>query len=160
MPKGGFMKKFIFILVFYFMNLPIIHAKEQVAIVVDDTQKVKQLAEKYKKECSEQAYPSDYDNQIYALMDDSLKFANQKYHQCLKKIITDKISDFSSTEDKKAMLQSLDEFQKGVLNFYWTLHNMEDNGFIGRQQNDAILGRYYEQILEDIIQYEQNLQYY
>lgn len=154
------MKKFIFVLVFYFMSLTSVHAKEQVPEVIDDVQKVKQTTEKYKKECSELAYPSDYNNQIYALMDDSLKQANQKYHQCLNKIIIDKISGFASAEDKKTMLQSLDKIQSGVLDFYWTLHNMEDNGFIGRQQNDAILGRYYEQILEDIIQYEQNLQYY
>ena len=32
-------------------------------------------------------------------------------------------------------------------------------GYIGREQNDAVLGRFYEQILEDIILYEQNLQY-
>lgn len=58
------------------------------------------------------------------------------------------------------MIQFLNEFEKGILGFYWILYNTEDNGYIGRQQNDAAMGRYYEQILEDIILYEQNLQYY
>ena len=137
-----------------------VRAEEPLSAEIDTSQKIKQEVEKYKKECSKKAYPDDYTDHVYAFTDDSLKYANQKYHQCIKNIIIEKNKIIFPKKENEKMLQFLNELEKGVLGFYWILHNTEDNGYIGRQQNDAVLGRYYEQILEDIILYEQNLQYY
>ena len=137
-----------------------VRAEENVSAEIDVSQKIKQEVEKYKKECSKKAYPDDYMDHVYAFADDSLKYANQKYHQCIKSIIIEKNKNIFPKKENEKMIQFLNELEKSVLGFYWILHNTEDNGYIGRQQNDAVLGRYYEQILEDIILYEQNLQYY
>lgn len=151
--------------IFLFLSLVVIiaanvRAEENVSAEIDASQKIKQEVEKYKKECSQKAYPDDYMDHVYAFTDDSLKYANQKYYQCIKSIIIEKNEIIFPKKESEKMIQFLNELEKGVLGFYWILHNTEDNGYIGRQQNDAAMGRYYEQILEDIILYEQNLQYY
>ncbi len=154
------MKKIFLLLSLIVIIAANVQAEENVSAETDTSQKIKQEVEKYKKECSEKAYPNDYTDHVYALIDDSLKYANQKYHQCIKSIIIEKSKIIFPKKESEQMIQFLNEFEKGILGFYWILYNTEDNGYIGRQQNDAAMGRYYEQILEDIILYEQNLQYY
>ncbi len=154
------MKKIFLLLSLVVIIAANVRAEEPLSAEIDTSQKIKQEVEKYKKECSKKAYPDDYTDHVYAFTDDSLKYANQKYHQCIKNIIIEKNKIIFPKKENEKMLQFLNELEKGVLGFYWILHNTEDNGYIGRQQNDAVLGRYYEQILEDIILYEQNLQYY
>ncbi len=154
------MKIIFLFLSFWVLNVENIQAEEPVNAEKGIPTKIEQDVERYQKECSQQAYPGDYRDHIYALADDSLKHANQKYHQCIKKIIIDKISSFASNEESVKMIQSLNELQTGILNFYGILYNMRNDGIVGRQKNDAALGYYYDIILEDIIQYEQNLQYY
>ena len=154
------MKKIFLLLSLVVIIAANVRAEEPLSAEIDTSQKIKQEVEKYKKECSKKAYPDDYTDHVYAFTDDSLKYANQKYHQCIKNIIIEKNKIIFPKKENEKMLQFLNELEKGVLGFYCILHNTEDNGYIGRQQNDAVLGRYYEQILEDIILYEQNLQYY
>ncbi len=150
------MKKLFLFLGLFIFNVENVWAETATSVEVDAEQKVQQETEKYKQQCSRQAYPSNYTDSVYAMMDDSLKSAHQKYNQCIKNVIINKISAFASKENSEKMLASLNMLQKGVLDFYWTLYNMEDNGVIGRQQNDAAMGYYYNHILEDVILYEQN----
>ncbi len=154
------MKKIFLLLSLVVIIVANVRAEENVSAEIDASQKIKQEVEKYKKECSKKAYPDDYMDHVYAFTDDSLKYANQKYYQCIKSIIIEKNKIIFPKKESEKMIQFLNELEKGVLGFYWILHNTEDNGYIGRQQNDAVMGRYYEKILEDIILYEQNLQYY
>ena len=153
------MKKLFLFLACFIINIENVRADESLSAEVDTSQKIRQEVEKYKTECSKKAYPDDYMDHVYAFTDDSLKYANQKYHQCIKSIIIKKNKIIFPKKESEKMIQFLNELEKGILGFYWILHNTEDNGYIGRQQNDAVLGRFYEQILEDIILYEQNLQY-
>ena len=154
------MKKIFLLLSLVVIIAANVRADENVSAEIDASQKIKQEVEKYKKECSKKAYPDDHMDHVYAFTDDSLKYANQKYYQCIKSIIIEKNKIIFPKKESEKMIQFLNELEKGVLGFYWILHNTEDNGYIGRQQNDAVMGRYYEKILEDIILYEQNLQYY
>ena len=84
---------------------------------------------------------------------DDLKQRDKIYHQCLKDIIITQINEIMTKEDAQKATQNIDEIQNGINNFYWSLYNREDNGSIGRGVNDAALGRYYEQILNDIIHF-------
>ena len=63
-------------------------------------------------------------------------------------------ADVLDGKDYSKYYNYIDKIQEGVSNFYWDLYNREDNGAIGRGVNDASLGRYYEQILKDIIHYQ------
>lgn len=115
--------------------------------------KVRQETENYKKECYEkEAFPKGIDN--YNMYNDDIKEGNFRYHQCLKKIIIKKIQRISSPEDAEKMVADLDKIQEGISDYYWILYNRQDNGVIGRMQNDVILGRRFEDILEDILYYE------
>ncbi|MBQ8464638.1 MAG: hypothetical protein IJ545_01355 [Alphaproteobacteria bacterium] len=114
--------------------------------------RIEQETETYKKECFVKAFPKKLDN--YSMYNDDIKEGDYRYHQCLKKIIIEKINQLANKSDADKMIQSLDKIQEGVSNFYWDLYNREDNGAIGRGVNDASLGRYYEQILKDIIHYQ------
>jgi len=113
---------------------------------------IEQETEIYKKECFAKAFPKGLDN--YNMYNDDIKKGDYRYHQCLKRIIIEKINQLANKSDAEKMIQSLDKIQEGVSNFYWDLYNREDNGTIGRGVNDASLGRYYEQILKDIIHYQ------
>ena len=77
------MKKIFLLLSLIVIIAANVQAEENVSAETDTSQKIKQEVEKYKKECSEKAYPNDYTDHVYALIDDSLKYANQKYHQCI-----------------------------------------------------------------------------
>lgn len=113
---------------------------------------IEQETENYKKECFTKAFPERLDN--YNMYNDDIKEGEYRYHQCLKKVIIEKINQLANKSDADKMIQSLDKIQEGVSNLYWDLYNREDNGAIGRGVNDASLGRYYEQILKDIIHYQ------
>lgn len=113
---------------------------------------IEQETENYKKECFAKAFPKELDN--YSMYNDDIKEGDYRYHQCLKKIIIKKVNQLANKSDADKMIQSLDKIQEGVSNLYWDLYNREDNGTIGRGVNDASLGRYYEQILKDIIHYQ------
>lgn len=119
---------------------------------------IQREVEKYVQDCSKKVYPKNLDE--INMYNDDFKKLDAEYHQCLKSVIISKINELATKEDADKMIQSLNKIQDGILDFYWTLYNREDNGVIGRGINDAAMGRYYEQILEDIILYEQNLQYY
>lgn len=115
--------------------------------------KIQQETEKYKKECFEnEAFPKGLNN--YSMYNDDIKEGNYRYHQCLKKVIIKKINEIVAPEYAKEMISDLDKIQDGILDFYWILYTREDNGTIGRDVNDATLGRRFEDILEDIIYYQ------
>ena len=114
--------------------------------------RIEQETESYKKECFTKAFPKELDN--YSMYNDDIKKGDYRYHQCLKGIIIKKINQLANKSDAEKMVQSLDKIQEGIRDLYWDLYNREDNGTIGRGVNDASLGRYYEQILKDIIHYQ------
>lgn len=115
--------------------------------------KIQQKTENYKKECyNKEAFPKGIDN--YSMYNNDIKEGHFRYHQCLKKIIIKKIQEISSPEDAEKMVKALDKIQEGISDYYWILYNRQDNGVIGRMQNDVILGRRFEDILEDILYYE------
>ena len=115
--------------------------------------KIQQETEKYKKKCFEkEAFPKGLNN--YSMYNDDIKEGNYRYHQCLKKVIIKKINEIATPQYAKEMISDLDKIQDGVLDFYWILYTRKDNGTIGRDVNDATLGRHFEDILEDIIYYQ------
>lgn len=147
------MKKYIIVfstiavlIVISFLVLPKQEKKDSISVQIE------QETESYKKECFTKAFPERLDN--YSMYNDDIKEGEYRYHQCLKKIIIEKINQLANKSYADKMIQSLDKIQEGVSNFYWDLYNREDNGAIGRGVNDASLGRYYEQILKDIIHYQ------
>ena len=87
---------------------------------------VERETEKYKQDCFKQAYPEDLSS--INMYNDEMK--------CLDKI------------------DELNQFEESVLSLYWDLYNREDYGVMGRGVNDATLGRYYEHLLSDIINFE------
>ena len=145
------MKKIVYILGLFLAINTQVCAKE---IQKDDIfAKIQQETKNYQKKCfDKEAFPKGIDN--YSMYNDDIKNGESRYHQCLKKIIIKKIHEISSPEDAKKMIANLDKIQDGILNYYWILYNRQDNGVIGRMQNDAILGRLFEDILENIIHYE------
>lgn len=85
---------------------------------------------------------------------DDIKNGDIRYHQCLKKVIIQKIKEITTPDQAAKMINNLDKIQKEFSEFYWTLFNHQDNGIIGKGANDALLGRRFEDILEDIIYYQ------
>lgn len=115
-------------------------------------QQLSSKTEKYIQECSQKVYPENLDG--VSMYNDDIKELDAKYHQCIKSIIISKINQMATKEDADKMIQSLNKIQESILDFYWDLYNREDNGIIGRGANDAVMGRYYEKILEDIIHFQ------
>ena len=113
---------------------------------------VEQETEKYKQECFKQSYPEDLST--INMYTDEMKCLDIKYHQCLKDVIIAKINELATKEDAKKMVNALNKFEESVLSLYWDLYNREDYGIIGRGVNDAALGRYYEYLLSDIINFK------
>ena len=74
--------------------------------------------------------------------------------KCLKNVIIRKIKEISSADDAKLMIEDLNKIQDSFSGFYWTLCNRKDTGVFGRGINDAVLGRRFEDILEDILYYQ------
>lgn len=116
------------------------------------TNRVAQETKKYIDECSQKVYPKNLEEvNIYS---DDIKRLDHAYHQCLKKIIINKVKEMATEDDAAKMVQSLEMFQDSILNFYWDLYNRDDYGLVGQGMNDAALGRYYEKLLEDIIHFQ------
>ena len=114
--------------------------------------KVKQETKKYEDECFAQTFSKNLnDIDMYS---DGIKELDYNYHQCIRKIIVAKINELSTQKDANKMIQSLNKIEEGILDFYWDLYNREDYGIIGRDMNDAAMGRYYENLLEDIIHFQ------
>lgn len=112
--------------------------------------RVKSATERAEQRCMNEAFG----NNDFNMYGNDLKTRDAVYHQCLRKEITDRINKFADKEDVKKLTEGLDKIQEGVLSFYWDLYNRQDYGSIGRGVNDAVLGRYYEHILEDVIHFE------
>ena len=113
---------------------------------------VERETERHKQDCFKQSYPEDLSTiNIYT---DELKCMDKKYHQCLKKVIISTINELATKEDAKQMIAALNKFEDGTLSLYWSLYNREDFGVTGREVNDAALGRYYELLLSDIINFK------
>ncbi len=113
---------------------------------------VERETEKYKQDCFKQAYPEDLSS--INMYNDEMKCLDKKYHQCLKEVIIAKINELATKEDAQKMIDELNQFEESVLSLYWDLYNREDYGVMGRGVNDATLGRYYEHLLSDIINFE------
>lgn len=111
---------------------------------------IKSMTDKAKKECAGQAFPEDENDYMYALYDDSLKRAEQKYAQCMKKKIFLIIDDNFSKEDAHTMKTSLNKIEENILQFYWVLNGKNDGGTFGRLQNDVEYSRRLDDILYDI----------
>ena len=112
--------------------------------------RIKNETEQVKQICLHEAFP-DNDFNMYG---NELKIRDAIYHQCLKNEIISRINKLAKQEDAEQLIKALDKIQEGVLSFYWDLYNRQDYGSIGRGVNDAVLGRYYEHILEDVIHFE------
>ena len=108
--------------------------------------------EKYKQDCFNQSYPEDLSS--INMYNDEMKCLDKKYHQCLKEVIIAKINELATKEDAQKMIDELNKFEESVLSLYWDLYNREDYGVMGRGVNDATLGRYYEYLLSDIINFK------
>ena len=113
---------------------------------------IEQETEKYKQYCFKQAYPEDLSS--INMYNDEMKCLDKKYHQCLKEVIIAKINELATKEDAQKMVDELNQFEESVLSLYWDLYNREDYGVMGRGVNDATLGRYYEHLLSDIINFK------
>ena len=113
---------------------------------------IEQETEKYKQDCFKQAYPEDLSS--INMYNDEMKCLDKKYHQCLKEVIIAKINELATKEDAQKMIDELNQFEESVLSLYWDLYNREDYGVMGRGVNDATLGRYYEHLLSDIINFK------
>ena len=113
---------------------------------------IEQETEKYKTECFRQSYPEDLS--AINMYTDEMKCLDKKYHQCLKKVIIAQIKELATEEDAQKMIDALNKLEDSVLTLYWDLYNREDYGVIGRGVNDAALGRYYEYLLSDIINFK------
>ncbi len=129
--------------------------------------KVKEQLEIYQKKCYNEAFSKEEiekdvplfgidEGEMYANLVEywgSMKQAEQDYSACMKEIIVNKIDTEFPEESQKEMKDALEEIQSGILKLYWNVHNSQDNGLIGRLQNDAAMSRVYDNILEDIIHY-------
>ena len=146
------MKKIFLLLSLFVIVAANVRAEENVSAEIDGSQKVKQEVEKYVQDCSKKVYPKNLDE--INMYNDDFKKLDAEYHQCLKLVIISKINELATKEDADKMIQSLNKIQDGILDFYWTLYNREDNGVIGRGINDAAMGRYYEILLEDIVHFQ------
>ena len=118
---------------------------------------IEQETEKYKQDCFNQSYPKDLSS--INMYNDEMKCLDKKYHQCLKEVIIAKINELATKEDAQKMIDGLNKFEESVLSLYWDLYNredygVEDYGVMGRGVNDAALGRYYEYLLSDIINFK------
>ena len=113
---------------------------------------IEQETEKYKTECFRQSYPEDLS--AINMYTDEMKCLDKKYHQCLKKVIIAQIKELATKEDAQRMIDALNKLEDSILTLYWDLYNREDYGVIGRGVNDAALGRYYEYLLSDIINFK------
>ena len=113
---------------------------------------IEQETEKYKKDCFRQSYPEDLGT--INMYTDELKCMDKQYHQCLKNVIIAQINALATKEDAQKMVDALNKFEDSVLSLYWDLYNREDFGVMGRGVNDAALGRYYEYLLSDIINFK------
>ena len=113
---------------------------------------IEQETEKYKKDCFRQSYPEDLST--INMYTDELKCMDKQYHHCLKNVIIAQINALANKEDAQKMVDALNKFEDSVLSLYWNLYNREDFGVMGRGVNDAALGRYYEYLLSDIINFK------
>ncbi len=145
------MKKFVLFLglmLLFNINVSANEVKKDDVLV-----KIEQETEKYKKDCYDnEAFPGDFNN--YSIYNDDIKEGDFRYHQCLKKVIIQKINEMAEAEDAKKMIADLDKLQDGTSDFYWALYNQQDNGTYGRSVNDTVVGQHFEEILEDIIHYK------
>ncbi len=150
------MKKFVLFLglmLLFNINVSANEVKKDDVLV-----KIEQETEKYKKDCYDnEAFPGDFNN--YSIYNDDIKEGDFRYHQCLKKVIIQKINEMAEADDAQKMIADLDKIQEATSEFYWILFNREDNGTLGRGMNDAVLGRRFENILEDIIYYQRRYEY-
>ncbi len=137
------MRKILLVLLGCLVALSAVAEEEVLDIVERQTQKVKD-------ECYKSAFPEEKMDKILSLTDDSLKDAEQKYAVCIEKNIFKIIDIHFSPEVTERMKKNLEKFRMYYRDFYWDLYNTEDNGTIGRMQNDAIYSRRLEDILYDV----------
>ena len=118
--------------------------------------KDRELTDFYMDKCFKEVYPEDKKalSKVLSYTNDNAKQYARKYHQCLKNIIIQEIKQVFSPEGSNKMLVALDNIETGTLTFYNILYNQDDTGYMGRAQNDIILGRQYEEILYDILHYQ------
>ena len=144
------MKKVLLILLSFLYVSKVALAEEIEKTKFDSVEK---QMDKYKNECfNKYAFPKGIDN--YSMYNDDIKDGDFRYHQCLKNVIIRKIKEISSADDAKLMIEDLNKIQDSFSGFYWTLYNRKDTGVFGRGINDAVLGRRFEDILEDILYYQ------
>ena len=145
------MKKILLIFALILNSFPTYAKQEQ---LVDE---IRIQVKKFEDECYNKSFPVNNPEKMDHLMsfyNDEMKNADRKYHNCLKEIIIEKIKQDSSVEDAKKMIESLDKIEQGILAFYETMFYQTDTGTIGKDFNDAVLGRRYEDILYDVLKYQ------
>lgn len=118
--------------------------------------KDRELTDFYMDKCFKEVYPENKKalSKVLSYTNDKAKQYARKYHQCLKNIIIQEIKQIFLSEGSNKMLVALDNIETGTLTFYNIMYNQEDTGYMGRAQNDIILGRQYEEILYDVLHYQ------
>lgn len=147
------MKKIFLILWLVFMQINPAQAEEK-----QEIDEIQQQVEKYTKECYNKSYPVDDPEKmdyILSFYNEGMKESDQKYHKCVKDIIIEKIRQDSSEEDAVKIIEALNKIERGFLDFYGIMYAQTDTGTVGKDFNDAVLGRRYEAILYDVLRYQQ-----
>lgn len=118
---------------------------------------IQQQVEKYKEECYNKVYPINDDEKIdyiFSYYNGSIKEYLPKYNKCLKEIIIDKIKQDSSQDDATEIIKALNKIEQGILDFYGIMYAQTDTGMYGKAVNDNELGRRFEDILHDVLHYQ------
>jgi len=113
--------------------------------------KAKEQAELLSKECYDKTVEPVLDSFFY---NDEIKKGYKKYNACQKEIIIAKIKEKSTPENAQKMIKALELMEQGMLEFYGVMYNQVDTGFYGQAVNDMELGRRYEQVLYDVLDYQ------
>lgn len=108
-------------------------------------------AEALSKECYAKTVEPVWDSFFY---NDEIKKGYKKYNACQKEIIIAKIKEKSTPENAEKMIKALDLMEQSMLEFYGVMYNQVNTGFYGQAVNDMELGRRYEEVLYDVLYYQ------
>ncbi|MBS5835147.1 MAG: hypothetical protein KIC51_08545 [Acetobacter sp.] len=108
-------------------------------------------AEALSKECHAKTVEPVWDSFFY---NDEIKKGYKKYNACQKEIIIAKIKEKSTPENAEKMIKALDLMEQSMLEFYGVMYNQVNTGFYGQAVNDMELGRRFEEVLYDVLDYQ------
>ena len=108
-------------------------------------------AEALSKECHAKTVEPVWDSFFY---NDEIRKGYKKYNACQKEIIIAKIKEKSTPENAEKMIKALDLMEQSMLEFYGVMYNQVNTGFYGQAVNDMELGRRFEEVLYDVLDYQ------